>query len=781
LQFDDDVTDLNQTSSDTLRHFSRQLHSWCSERLAQKPGPFRQAEICQGILGNTEPLSPPIVLWVNRDSFLAGGLLVLPRNKDEDIFATGRELARIYGLPCFFSWGRHELACWSTAYDPPEKTWEYELPQEDISSPAAFRKSLNLLIDRMEGSFYERQGEIPAVTLPYLLNLVHLTMKDLLPQMQKALQIEKATSEKSEISIGEIKNLLFRQLLLPVVLTAYDSPAMLSAGQSIIDGLNLAAEQLPAPLRDAFTKPVGLPGFPTTCHRRLVHFVNRVQQLKPHYAVAIEPLVTQLLAAWATDLGGHPLPESNDTRQRVVINPAVCMMHDSLMWEIGSIGILAATATIRLFAGHKTDSPPKQVLNPLELTNRLTNHLVLGTLKEQRLPPASEQKRLNALLRVSWPHQKLALAARTPVWVWEFMHLCGLCEGTSTIDITIPGHWLWERFGEKIAPVLLHHLSFSQVVPDTSESLRCQLKPRQDDPVTRVMTHDGKTRDLKKVSELFFRNQLLVALSAPDEIFNLMESGAVSFYTPEQCHDFHAEGTANYLHSSLGRNIWRLLAPGRPLPKIEIITQECARAGILLPEKKVISAMGKLSMKGKSPSIADLDQELAVWLGTTSPLPLDERMPKKALKVVASEDQTDQFLRNCMAEEVPTFPTDYNYHIPSSEQVRYEFVGPLTIIDSFFDQVVLQDQEKKLLTIHGTRQAEALVLFSSSSSGPLELPSSQHETAVILDRYRQDLKQLRQAYYRHAVTCLPETQTGKMVDDLWKRLSLPDWSLVKES
>jgi hypothetical protein len=774
------VTNLTQTKLETLQYFSGQLRSWCGERLQQQPGPFRQAELYQNIISEHKLTSPPIILWINRESFIAGGILVLPQNKDEDVFAAGTELAKIFGLPCFFSWGRHELSCWSTDYNPPEKTWEYELPYKDISSPATFRKSLNLLMDQMEASFFKHQQTSPTITPEHVVNLVHSTLTDLIPEVQQAIQIEQSSMTQMETSTIDLKNMLFRQLLLVMGLTACDIPHLTAPDRSATEVLTQAAEMMPASLQPIFEKHPTEPPFPKQCQRRLTHFVNRVQQLKKHLPGLITPLITTLLKEWAKELGGHQVQYEQTDLHKVIINPDTFDSTETAEYEIGPSGILAAIALARHFSTEDNFKGPRQFIDPLDLANKLDNHLVVGTLTDNRLPTATEQKKLNTFLRVSWPNHKLTLALKSPTWLWQFLHICGLAEGKSQIELKIPQSWLWERYGEKIPAILANKLFFAEISETNQNQLFCKLRVKQEDDMTTARLADGTFRQLKNVPAAFWRSQILIALKASDDIFHLVANNDLHFFEPEQCAKLSSTGLSNYMSSSLGRDFWRLLAPGRPFPKMENTAAECSRAGIPLPSEKILSALSKISSKSGPISTADLDQELAVWLGETAALPKEAKKARKPAKEPVAEEQTELFLRHCTAEEVPVFPDNYIYKTPADKRIEYSFSGHLTIIDSFFDETILQDQQQLRIKVKGTRQAEALSLISTCRSGPIELPCSQTETADMLDLYIQDLKKLRQAYYRHAVIYLPSDSIVKKVDDLWQKLPLPDWVQIKE-
>ena len=89
-----------ETTDNTLRHFSEQIQSWCVERIRQQPGPFRQIELSEQFISKTELNSPLVTLWVNRESFIAGAVILVPPKNEEESFPAGREVAGILGLPC---------------------------------------------------------------------------------------------------------------------------------------------------------------------------------------------------------------------------------------------------------------------------------------------------------------------------------------------------------------------------------------------------------------------------------------------------------------------------------------------------------------------------------------------------------------------------------------------------------------------------------------------------------------------------------------------------------
>lgn len=767
--------------SNSLQLFSQQLHSWCVQRLEQKPGPFRQAESYPDLLGLKSVISPPVVLWINRESCLAGGVILLPQRNEQEIVNLGIETVRALGLSHFYSWDRYEISCWSVLNDQAEKIWDYDLPLED-SSPIKFRESFNLLLDHMEQSFFERQLQLPVVSDLYIANLVNLTFFDILPIMQKNLQISRSTTTSGSIPLIEIKNLLFRTLLIPPTLALCDKLPAGIMPDSIIASLNKALNGLPHSLRQTWPSqaPASLE-LPTECYSRLHHYYCRIQQLKPYLAATIVPALNRLLNELAVNLGGYPVQNRQTDLKHVVINPDSFDPAIPPFLEIGASGILAATALIRYFSSAKQPELEQQATSPFTLADQLSEHLLIGTLYDSQKPSAAEQKELNAFLRISWPNRKLTLTTKTPIWVWHLLHLCGMTEKRSQLDLMLPTDWLWSSYGAVILSTLSGKLGFSLISMVNPNQLHCRLQPATEELTTIVELAGGKNRLITADPVHSWRSRIILALNVPDEVNQLLDSGGLNIYQLDSIKTFSQAGLLNFLHSSLGKGLWKLLAPGRAVPKKDNLSVALAGSGVPLPRENALAALAALSRSSEQISTADIDQELAIWLG--NPLPVlaaakSNRSNRNRVITVVTEDQIEAVLQRCRAEEIPNFPNDYLYDTPLAARVNYSFSGQLEKIESFFDQVILEDRQQQRLVIDGVKQAEALLLASSCRSGPIELPQSAKSTAVIIDRYCSALRKLRRNFSRHAAELVPDEKISSVLDIIWDKLPLPSWTLV---
>lgn len=91
-------------NQETLQLFSQQIARWSEMAIAHGRFPFRKVEVSPVLLSNGEKLSPPLVFWINRDSFMAGAVLLLPAGDIDLEIKKGRQCARVLGLRHFVTW-----------------------------------------------------------------------------------------------------------------------------------------------------------------------------------------------------------------------------------------------------------------------------------------------------------------------------------------------------------------------------------------------------------------------------------------------------------------------------------------------------------------------------------------------------------------------------------------------------------------------------------------------------------------------------------------------------
>ncbi|HKJ87841.1 MAG TPA: hypothetical protein VKA48_04980, partial [Gammaproteobacteria bacterium] len=162
---------------DTLQIFRRQIGAWIESLLARGRYPFRRIDLTQPLLTKAGELSPDLILWINRDSFMAGGLLLVTGRNEADDIERGRYCAEALGLQHFLTWSATEVVFWEICGDSISRHRALTTPPPG-SEPAAFRDLLVSILDELK--YLAVAGSTAPAQLPpqYLANLCRITLAD---------------------------------------------------------------------------------------------------------------------------------------------------------------------------------------------------------------------------------------------------------------------------------------------------------------------------------------------------------------------------------------------------------------------------------------------------------------------------------------------------------------------------------------------------------------------------------------------------------------------------
>ena len=100
--------------ADFLPLFRRHLLAWFEARLADGRTPFRRVEERPPLLTEGGAL-PDLVLWINRDSLLAGALILIPEKPDPGTLRQGAITAAALGLTQFITWEAQAVNLWQVS------------------------------------------------------------------------------------------------------------------------------------------------------------------------------------------------------------------------------------------------------------------------------------------------------------------------------------------------------------------------------------------------------------------------------------------------------------------------------------------------------------------------------------------------------------------------------------------------------------------------------------------------------------------------------------------
>ena len=772
-----------------LQRFAEQLAHWAGQALAEGRFPFRRVDLHPPLLTDVGEESPALVFWINRESHMAGGLLLLPQTAPEEVAESGRRCAAALGLRHFAVWAPHELSIWEIGIDGPIRQRDIPLPGDH---PGAFQQALRQLMEAFKP--LSVLGAVPATDLnpSYLANLWRAAPRDSRDTLEEGFRTLRATQRE----VGEDpreracdKGAL--TLIRLLALAAFDQLPNGGPPEELETALSEAMTALPEGLREALAPAPWEMPLPFPVAVRFHHLARRLGQLDA--GRDRERLLRALdLFAAGEDLGAGSaddvLPDGDEPM--LLLHPPLSAAKQGrrALMEVGRPALLALLALRRELAG----LPPalRRSEDIFSLTPAMPPRLIRGRLDERRIPDREERAVLTTRLRSSWPTRRFRPDARAPRWHWEFLHLLGLAAEEGRIIVDTPGGWLNAPAGEVLTELLRDEFTLIEATLTGAKRLRLELvKARRPEQGTRFLRTEGERLLPWRELVAGHRALLPLALYLDDSVFFLLESGRLAIPGPD---DWPADRGAEaflFSRSSLGCRLWAIVAGDHPLPEIGNL-RECARRfGLPLPTREVLDQLRLLDWhRGRPlPATELLDQAVERWLGPVLPAPVSGEAPTGAppappRPAPPSAALLARIVARVFVDGIPRFPEHYLYDHYRPELVDYRMTPPLAVREEFFGRFTLVDGADKTLTVDGEETAQALLLAAAGGRREVALPRDRALTEAILARYRADLRALRGKLIHACHAAIPQAATAeRMVEKLWRDQSLPPATLLGEA
>ena len=498
-----------------LEQFARQLKIWAQDIIDHGRTPFRRVDCLPAIVTVEGVAKPPLVLWINRQSMMAGGIILLPENNLVDELQLGKNCAEALGLSHFVTWETEQVRLWRSSNGTISEEKCFPLPGTD--HPDFFRHLLRDLIDVLK---------IPAVTGAiaqnrlsphYFHNLFNIAEELALPALTDSFRSQRA-EESEEVAFDvdqravEANRLLLLQILttlrfglLPATLLPED------LGKVVATALQRAPEPFSTTLSYHWEgAPTTLPGETAVCYH---HLLLRLQQLRwTTPAQRMQQSLRNLLALWYPDSANeqtedcemflYPYTPVAGTNLRAVLS-------DSPL-------LLASTAVARELAGL-----PQPAFFYSSLMSLTPENICRGSLVARLLSPIavsrSDRSLFGAHLRISWPHRNFKILTDQPRWKWELIHLLGICQPQQDLRVECPMTLLEIAADDSLWALLSEYFHLREVIRgEHSLHLSLLRSPLHTEP-TLIKTAGGTCRELFLFAEPEqLQEQLLIALQLPD-------------------------------------------------------------------------------------------------------------------------------------------------------------------------------------------------------------------------------------------------------------------------
>lgn len=752
-----------------LQQFAQQLSLWTELIIENGRTPFRRVDLYPEIHTDQGLLQPPLVFWINRQSMMAGGILLLPEQNLKAELEYGASCCTALGLKHFVTWESDRVRIWQKDDDGIQQHRQFDFTHAD--HPDSFRHLLGEVLETLK--LLAVIGLVPPAELSphYLHNLFQTTLDLTLPALVNSYRSLRAEEELSTAAdadqlANEANRLLLLQLLGLIWHRQLPSAIL---PEKLERAIQLSLPQLPEPLKQtmslsATTTPAPLPHDAAVCFH---HLLLRLRQLS--WRESEQRAITsiqQLVASWQTDLPGQ-LPEGD-----VQLYP-----QSPILGEATQL-ILSDSPSLLAAAGLMQDllqQPPKLLicgtLFQLDFSGR-SHRSICGRLNKSRPLTRNERHQYTTLLRTSWPNRRFRIGSDKPLWFWELIHLLGLSKEQQKLQLILPLTALKSQVTEPFWPLLLENYSIQQVSLLTDEIIFLELFPTAGLEIPIKLMLGDETRTLSIANEMsLVRSQLLLALLLPKEIYQMLGNQLV-WPSDEELDNKAQAGMRIYMKSRLWRLFEEITGPNLQSDPEAIQPQQL----VSWPRPDFLHL--KELARAEKQQATDPDRLLAELLQTPElnsiAIQSDEQNRTTAIPRVSDKDLQIELAQQLQREGIPTFPEQYLYFLDSPDMTCYRLTPPLTVTSELLGEIELVDAAGQTLRVYGEELANALLLCSKLKKTEVELPVDRHQLALLQQQYWNDLKQLHKQLNSLCHSRLKSPNAAdKLAKKVWKRLQLP--------
>ena len=477
-----------------LQQFARQLKSWTQELIDHGRTPFRRVDCLVDIITESGTLTPPLIFWINRQSMMAGGILLLPEKNIEEELQQGKSCAEALGLSHFVTWETEQVRLWGIDDEEINEHQRFPLPGTD--HPDFFRQLLKEVIEALK---------VPAVTgaLPhnklstsYFNNLFNVALELAQPALTEAFRSQRAEEAQDVFIDIDQRALEANRLLLLQTLTALylgllpDTLLPEDLGQVVATAFQQAPEPLCSHMSHYWEgAPAQLPMDTAVCYH---HLLLRLQQLR--WTSSKKRMQQSLLTLIAQWFPYHQHQTAEETA--VILYPQVPCCSRRLNTVLSdSPLILACTSLIRELSGLPQPTAYYGSLIILDPQAVFCGDLSAQLLNQTPLT-RSEKALYGARLRLSWPHRNFKFNGDQARWKWELIHLLGITRQNHRIRAELPMELLEIPPEEPLWYLLSNTFHLSSIITGEQTLLVDLIRSTTVTDPTRITLVNGTVRDI---------------------------------------------------------------------------------------------------------------------------------------------------------------------------------------------------------------------------------------------------------------------------------------------
>lgn len=449
-------------TSDFLPQFRRQLFDWLQLRLAGGRLPFRRVEETPSVMTAAGPATPDLVLWINRDSLLAGAMILIPHKADPGLWQRGREMAASLGLRQFVTWEARAVNLWETGASSPQPVKSWAMPGSRTISTDDFAVTFEQLLHELKNLAVA--AVLPAGQLPpaYFANLCRQTLRDLDPALQVTARVAARIGQPDSQAVRESRDKGWLTLWRLLALLQQERMPPGVRPERLDRALGYALTDLNQEQFRHLAFAPDEPPLPESAAVRFHHLAGRLAQLGWHHqparaAASLALLFAEAARDYRLDTAAPDWPSAaND----LLVN------HLPPHLPAGSILVAPRPCLAGWFllaAGGDSVLPARTLTGVASLPADIRPARIVATLDDfQPLPAAQRRERL-AALRQPWPYRRLQPPSEAPAWLWDALHLAGMADPDGVLQLTLPAAWptapgaelLWQLLAERMTLAML--------------------------------------------------------------------------------------------------------------------------------------------------------------------------------------------------------------------------------------------------------------------------------------------------------------------------------------